>query len=185
VRSLCGSGPDMERTEARAAPSDRNLGTASLPIARAAFRTRTSPIRRLGHTAGVDVDGSLRNATLDAEGGRGERGGLPFRHPHAVAKDAAIRAASSSRADVLHAVAAALVKATLESSAVIQGGERPVGEQDENDDTGQRDEVRIATPAIILLTIIGRARIHAISSIGLRPAQDCEAMNWLAARIAM
>jgi hypothetical protein len=81
VRSLRGSRPCMERTEARAAPSDRNLGTASLPIARAAFRTRTSPTRRLGHTAGVDVDGWLRNATLDAEGGRGERGGLTLSPP--------------------------------------------------------------------------------------------------------
>jgi hypothetical protein len=71
-------------------------------------------------------------------------------------------AALSCRADVVHAVAAALVKAALESPAVIQGGERPVGKQDENDDGRQRDEVRIATPAIILLIILGRARIHAI-----------------------
>ena len=64
---------------------------------------------------------------------------------------------------VVHAVAATLVKAALESSAVIQGGESPVAEPDENDDSAQRDEVRIATPAIILLTILGRARIHAIT----------------------
>ena len=66
------------------------------------------------------------------------------------------------RAEVVHAVAAALVKAALESPAVIQGGESPVSEQDKNDDGGQRDEVRIATPGIIIVIILGRARIYAI-----------------------
>ncbi len=46
---------------------------------------------------------------------------------------------------------------------MIQGGENPVAEQDENDDSAQRDEVRIATLAIILLLILGRARIYAIT----------------------
>jgi hypothetical protein len=45
---------------------------------------------------------------------------------------------------------------------VIQGGESPVSEQDKNDGGGQRDEVRIATPGIIIVIILGRARIHAI-----------------------
>jgi hypothetical protein len=74
-----------------------------------------------------------------------------------------VRAHSPYRIVVVHAVAATLVKAALESSGVIQGGENPVAEQDENDDSAQRDEVRIATPAIILLLILGRARIHAIT----------------------
>jgi hypothetical protein len=74
-----------------------------------------------------------------------------------------VRAHSLYRTVVVHAVAATLVKATLDSSAVIQCGESPVAEQDENDDSAKRDEVRIAAPAIILLLILGRARIHAIT----------------------
>jgi hypothetical protein len=45
---------------------------------------------------------------------------------------------------------------------VFQGGKHPVGEQDENNDRGQRDEVRIATPAIISLIVPRRPWIHAI-----------------------
>jgi hypothetical protein len=83
---------------------------------------------------------------------------------------------------VVRAVAATLVKAAPESSAVIQGGESPVAEQDENDDSAKRDEVRIATPAIILLLILGRARIHAITlKWGLRfhsePWQDISSLS--------
>jgi hypothetical protein len=74
-----------------------------------------------------------------------------------------VRAHSPYRIVVVHAVAATLVKAALESSAVIQGSESPVAEKDENEDSAQPDEVRIATPAIIPMLILGRARIHAIT----------------------
>lgn len=45
---------------------------------------------------------------------------------------------------------------------MIQGGESPVSEQDKNHDGGQRNEVRIATSGIIIVIILGRARIYAI-----------------------
>jgi hypothetical protein len=99
---------------------------------------------------GFDVDLSSRNATLDVDLAefpvtwktrrylwnlekRGRIGqATADRGPRqAVVKDAQSEAALPCGADVVHAVAAALVKATLESSAVIQSGERPVGEQDE------------------------------------------------------
>jgi hypothetical protein len=66
----------------------------------------------------------------------------------------------------------------------MQGGARPVGEQDENDDGGQRDEVRIATPAIILLTIVGASPDSCDQLDWVAPCSRLRSDDWLASRIA-